>query len=83
MKIISGPVGRKFWRREFGMDVKRAKGDRWIFGVCGGLARSLGWSPFAVRLVTVLLALFIPGPNIVVVLAYVLLGYLLPETEEF
>jgi len=65
------------------MGIKRAKRDRWILGVCGGIAHSFGWNPLAVRLVTVLLALFIPGPNIVVILSYLLLGYLLPETEEF
>jgi len=65
------------------MGIKRAKRDRWILGVCGGIAHSFGWSPFVVRLVTILLAIFIPGPNIVVILAYLLLGYLLPETEEF
>ncbi|MDQ4003432.1 MAG: PspC domain-containing protein [Actinomycetota bacterium] len=65
------------------MGIKRARRDRWIFGVCGGIARRLGWRSFAVRLVTVLLAIFIPGPNIVVVLAYLLLGFLLPESEEY
>ena len=65
------------------MGLRRAKRDRWILGVCSGIAHSLGWSPLAVRLVTVLLALFIPGPNIVVILVYFLLGYLLPESEEF
>lgn len=63
--------------------MRRAKRDRWILGVCSGIARSFGWSPLAVRLVTVLLALFIPGPNIVVILVYFLLGFLLPESEEF
>jgi phage shock protein C len=63
--------------------IKLARRDRWIFGVCGGIARNLGWSSFAVRLVTVLMAIFIPGPNIVVVLAYLLLGFLLPESEEY
>jgi phage shock protein C len=69
--------------RRLEVNIKRARRDRWILGVCGGIAHSLGWDPLAVRLVTVLLALFIPGPNIIVVLAYFLLGYLLPETEEF
>ena len=37
-----------------------------------------------VRLVTVLLAIFIPGVSVIpAILIYVLLGYLLPETEEF
>ncbi len=35
------------------------------------------------RIVVVLLVIFIPGPNIVVLLAYVALDYLLPESEEF
>jgi phage shock protein C len=67
----------------FGMGIRRAKRNRLILGVCGGIAHHFGWSPLAVRLATVLLAIFIPGPNIVVILAYFLLGYLLPETEEF
>jgi phage shock protein PspC (stress-responsive transcriptional regulator) len=36
-----------------------------------------------VRLVTVLLAIFIPGPNIAVILAYFLLAFVLPEVEDF
>ena len=63
--------------------LKRAKRDRWIMGVCGGIAHTFGWSSTAVRLITALLAIFIPGPNIVVVLAYLLLGFLLPESEEY
>ncbi len=65
------------------MGIRRAKRDRWILGVCGGVAHHFGWSSTVVRLVTILLALFIPGPNIVVILAYLILGYVLPETEEF
>jgi phage shock protein C len=68
-----------------GLDMRlmRSKRDRWIYGVCGGIARRYGWSSTAVRLVTVLLAIFIPGPNIVVILAYFLLAFLLPEAEDF
>ncbi len=65
------------------MGLRQARRDRWILGVCSGIAHSLGRSPLALRLVAVLLALFIPGPNIVLILAYVLLGYLLPKSEEF
>ncbi len=64
------------------MGIRRARRDRWIFGVCGGIAHRFGWSSTAVRAVAVLLAIFIPGPNVLVILAYVLLGFLLPE-EEF
>ncbi len=37
-----------------------------------------------VRIVVVLLAIFIPGVSVIpAVLIYVLLGYLLPETEAY
>ena len=65
------------------MNLKRATRDRWIFGVCGGIARTYGWNPNVVRLAVALLALFIPGPNVIVLIAYVLLGIFLPETDEF
>ncbi len=65
-------------------NIRRAKRDRWIFGVCGGIAHTFGWSSSMVRLVTAVLAIIIPGPSLVAtVLVYVLLGYILPESEEF
>jgi phage shock protein C len=68
----------------FSMDLKRAKRDRWIYGVCGGIAYRYGWSSTAVRAVVVFLAIFIPGVSVIpAVLIYVLLGYLLPEEDEF
>jgi phage shock protein PspC (stress-responsive transcriptional regulator) len=67
----------------FSMDLKRAKRDRWIYGVCGGIAHRYGWSSTAVRAVVVFLAIFIPGVSVIpAVLIYVLLGYLLPEEDE-
>jgi phage shock protein C len=66
------------------MNIKRAKRDRWILGVCGGIAHTYGWSSGAVRLVTVVLAIIIPGPSLVAtLLVYFLLGAILPESEEF
>lgn len=66
------------------MELRRAKRDRWIYGVCGGIARRYGWSSTAVRAVVVFLAIFIPGVSVIpAVLIYVLLGYLLPEEDEF
>ncbi len=66
------------------MRIKRAKRDRWVLGVCGGLAHTYGWSSGAVRLVTAVLAILIPGFSVIPVIAiYVLLGALLPESEEF
>ena len=63
--------------------LKRAKRDRWMMGVCGG-AHRYGWSSTAVRLATVVLAIIIPGVSVIpTLLIYFLLGYLLPETDEF
>jgi len=66
------------------MGIRRAKRDRWIWGVCGGIAHAFGWNSTVVRIVVVLLAIFVPGVSVVpAVLLYVLLSYLLPEAEEF
>jgi phage shock protein PspC (stress-responsive transcriptional regulator) len=66
------------------MCIRRAKRDRWIWGVCGGVAHHYGRSSTAVRIVVVLLAIFIPGISLIpAALIYILLGFLLPESEEF
>ena len=66
------------------MNIKRAKRDRWIMGVCGGVAHTYGWSSGLVRLATAVLAIVIPGFSLIPVLAiYVLLGAVLPESEEY
>jgi phage shock protein PspC (stress-responsive transcriptional regulator) len=49
--------------------------DRWIGGVCAGLAHRLGVSPNTVRLVFVLSCL-LPGPQFVV---YIALWILMPS----
>ena len=65
------------------MRFKRAKRDRWLLGVCGGLARSQGWNSNVVRLITVVLGIVVPGPNVVILIAYIILGATLPESDEF
>ncbi|HKH09769.1 MAG TPA: PspC domain-containing protein [Rubrobacter sp.] len=66
------------------MRFRRSKRDRWLLGVCGGLARAQGWNSNVVRLVTAVLAVAIPGFSVVPVLAlYIILGVTLPESEEF
>lgn len=66
------------------MGIKRSKMDRWVLGVCGGIAHTYGWNPNAVRLATAVLAIIIPGPSLVLtVIAYVVLGAVLPESDEF
>lgn len=54
----------------------RSRSDRMIAGVCGGLARWLGWSPTVVRLLYVVLSVLsaaFPG-----ILVYLLLWLVMP-----
>ena len=66
------------------MNIERAKRDRWILGVCGGVAHAYGWNSNVVRLVAVVLAIIIPGPSTLLAsVIYLVLGFVLPESEEF
>ena len=64
--------------------LRRANRDRWLLGVCGGIAHSNGWNPAAVRLGTVVLAIIVPGPSLLPTVAvYLLLGIFLPRSDEY
>jgi phage shock protein C len=66
------------------LNIKRAKRDRWLLGVCGGVAHTYGWNSNLIRLVTAVLAIGIPGISLVpVLIIYIILGAVLPESEEF
>ena len=65
------------------MNIERAKRDRLLLGVCGGIAHRFGWNSNLVRLVTVVLGIFLPGPNVIVLAAYIIMGLVLPVSEEF
>jgi phage shock protein PspC (stress-responsive transcriptional regulator) len=53
-------------------------------GVCGGIAHRYGWNSNLVRLVTAVLAIIIPGFSVLpVIVIYILLGVILPETQEY
>jgi phage shock protein PspC (stress-responsive transcriptional regulator) len=55
----------------------RSRSDRMIAGVCGGLARWLGWSPTVVRVLYVALSVLsaaFPG-----ILIYLLLWIVMPQ----
>ncbi|HSF18070.1 MAG TPA: PspC domain-containing protein [Vicinamibacteria bacterium] len=57
----------------------RAKSDRMLLGVCGGIARWLGWDPTVVRVGYVLLSICsaaFPG-----ILVYVILAIVMPEGD--
>jgi phage shock protein PspC (stress-responsive transcriptional regulator) len=58
------------------MPLARTRSDKMIAGVCGGLARHLGWSASRVRVIYLLLTLLsaaFPG-----ILGYLALWYLMP-----
>lgn len=60
--------------------IYRSRTDRWIRGVCGGIANKLGISSTWVRLGFVVAALIIPGVSLLtMIILYVLGGILLPE----
>ncbi len=71
---LAGPRGQE----SEGMDVRRlyrSREDRWIAGVCGGLARYIGVDPTPIRLAFVLLSLW-SGAG---VLIYLVMLLVVPE----
>ena len=57
----------------------RNPNDKWIAGVCGGLARWLGWDSGLVRILYLLVSFFsaaFPG-----ILVYIILWILMPVEE--
>ena len=61
-------------------ELRRSKSDRMIAGVCGGLARWLGWDPTAVRVLYVLVSVFsVAFPGTIV---YIILAVLMPADES-
>lgn len=64
--------------------MERSTQDRWIWGVCGGIAHRLGWSSNLVRLLTVLAAVLIPGISVIPAVGiYIVLRFVVPESEAF
>jgi phage shock protein C len=60
-------------------ELTRSKSDRMIAGVCGGLARWLGWNSTAVRILYVLISIFsVAFPGIIV---YIILALAMPAEE--
>ncbi|MFF0491268.1 PspC domain-containing protein [Nocardia sp. NPDC003482] len=53
----------------------RTPDDKWIAGVCGGIARYFGWNAGIVRLLFVLSCL-LPGPQFIV---YLVLWVIIPK----
>jgi phage shock protein C len=64
--------------------IERSRRNRWIRGVCAGIAHTLGVDPVWVRVGTLVLAVIVPGISFIgVAVAYVALGILLPESDTF
>ncbi len=62
-------------------DVKhltRSQDDRWLGGVCGGLAQYFGIDSTVVRVIFILLALFIGGG----ILIYLILWIIIPQETD-
>ncbi|MDG4821501.1 PspC domain-containing protein [Asanoa sp. WMMD1127] len=57
----------------------RPRDDRWIAGVCSGLARRFGMRPNTMRLLF-LISCLLPGPQ---VLAYIVLWVLMPDERRY
>jgi phage shock protein PspC (stress-responsive transcriptional regulator) len=59
------------------MALVRSRHNKMIAGVCGGLARSLGWTPTSVRILFVLVSILsvaFPG-----ILVYIILWIVMPQ----
>jgi phage shock protein C len=52
--------------------------NRWLGGVCGGIAAKFGWDPTLVRIVTLLLFL-VPGIGVA---GYLVVWLLLPNYDD-
>jgi phage shock protein C len=60
-------------------ELVRSRDDRMIAGVCGGLAKWLGWDPTAVRALYVLISFFSAAfPGIIV---YIILALVMPSEQ--
>ena len=58
--------------------LSRPRNDRWIAGVCSGLARRFGMSSFAMRMLF-LVSCLLPGPQFLIYLA---LWIMVPNEER-
>ena len=61
------------------MELRRNSSNAVLAGVCGGIARSLGWDPVLVRIAYLLISIFsaaFPG-----ILVYIVLWIVMPLDE--
>ena len=59
--------------------LRRSRRQRWIAGVCGGLAEWLGWNPTLVRFLYVVVSVVLVGfPGTIV---YIVLWIIMPRAD--
>ena len=59
--------------------LRRSRKNRWLGGVCGGIAEWLGWNPTLVRILYVVISIASVGfPGTV---AYIVLWFVMPQGE--
>lgn len=64
--------------------IYRSRDNKWIRGVCGGIADTLGINALWVRLAFVAASVIVPGVSLItMIVLYVVLGILLPEKKVF
>lgn len=64
--------------------IYRSRRNKWIRGVCGGIGEKFGIDALWVRLGFVVAALVVPGVSLLtMIILYVVLGLLLPESPQF
>lgn len=64
--------------------IYRSRNNRWIRGVCGGIAEKLGINALWVRLAFIAASVVVPGVSLITtIVLYVLLGIVLPEERTF
>lgn len=62
-----------------GKRLTRSTTDKWLAGVCGGIANYFGWDPAIVRLVYLLLTVFTAFSGLLV---YIVLWICMPEEKN-
>ena len=63
--------------------LRRPKEGKKLLGVCAGMANFFGIDAVFMRMIWVLIALFPPVSTFVAIVAYIVLGYVIPEEKDY
>lgn len=59
--------------------LKRSATDKWLAGVCGGIANYFGWSANILRALVIIAVIFLSKVWYIFVIAYLIGCFILPE----